>query len=242
MVWQAGVALTGVSELILPSPVSVLKAGVRIREPLVAATVRTSLAAIMGLLVSSICGILAAFVFSISVTVRRSLYPYAVLLQTVPIIAIAPIVILTFGRGFFSIAIIASIISLFPVITNTTTGLLQTDQNLAEFFRLHRATWLQTLLKLRLPSALPYMITGIRIASGTAIVGAVVGEFFVGSGQPGLGSVIRAKTESLELPELYATVATTTALGTLVFMSISAAGEYVLDRWFGMSLEAQHSK
>jgi NitT/TauT family transport system permease protein len=175
-------------------------------------------------------------VFSQSALFRRALYPYAVLLQTVPIIAVAPIVIVSLGRGFLSISLIACIISMFPVITNTTTGLLQVDRNLLDLFSLNQATRMQVLFRLRLPSAMPYLISGIRIASGSAVVGAIVGEFFVGSGQPGLGALIQRKTASLALPELYATVASSTLLGTIVFGSITLAGDTLLRRRFGMSL------
>lgn len=234
--WQLLVTGCRISPVILPGPLSIVHAAVRGRAELLHAALLTSLAAGTGLLASTLLGSLIAIVFAQSVLIRRACYPYAVLLQTVPIIAVAPIVIVSLGRGFVSISLISCMISLFPVITNTTTGLLQIDPNLLDLFRLHRAGWWQVLLKLRLPSALPYLLTGIRIASGSAIVGAIVGEFFVGSGQPGLGALIQRKTASLALPELYATVVASTLLGTLVFAAVSLAGERVLQRWFGMSL------
>lgn len=241
VIWQLTVDLAHIPELLLPGPLAVVRAAIRILPELLAATLRTTTAAMTGLLASCVLGILTAFLFSVSPLMRRALYPYAVLLQTVPIIAIAPIVIVSFGRGFVSIALISCVISLFPIITNATTGLLQTDRDLTALFRLHHATWLQTLLKLRLPASLPYLLTGIRIAGGAAIVGAIVGEFFVGSGQPGLGALIQRKTASLALPELYAAVAASTLLGTAVFSSISATGDWILRRWFGMSLDGVQS-
>jgi NitT/TauT family transport system permease protein len=125
---------------------------------------------------------------------------------------------------------------LFPIIANTTTGLLQIDPALFDLFRLNGATRLQTLVKLRIPSSLPYLISGIRIASGSAIVGAIVGEFFVGSGQAGLGAMIQNQSTSLRMSDLYATMITSTALGTLAFAGVTQAGEWILRRWFGMSL------
>ena len=138
-----------------------------LRVELAAATARTALAAISGLAISTALGTFTAFAFAQSSLVRRAFYPYAILFQTVPVIAIAPLIILAFGRGFHSVTLVASVISVFPVVTNTTTGLLQIDNQLHELFRLHGASWWQTLWKLRLPSALPWMITGIRIASGS---------------------------------------------------------------------------
>jgi NitT/TauT family transport system permease protein len=257
--WQSVVILGRIHPILLPSPIlcrlspehwpqglveqtrefptsSVASAAWKIRDDLLAATVRTSLAAISGLSLSIVAGTLLAFLFSQSAMIRRALYPYAVLLQTIPIIAIAPIVIVSFGRGFLSIALVSSLISLFPIITNTTTGLLQIDPNLLDLFRLNGATRWQTLIKLRVPSSLPFLLAGIRIACGSAIVGAIVGEFFVGSGQPGLGAMIQRKSASLDLSELYATVLTSTALGTLAFAGVTVSGEFILRRWFGMTL------
>lgn len=236
LVWQFFVSTSGISSVILPGPYSIGEAAVRDREILLAATLRTSLAALCGLASATVIGTLTAFAFSQSIIVRRALFPYALLLQTVPIIAIAPIIVVSLGRGFLSISLIACIISVFPIITNTTTGLLQIDANLRDLFRLHQATWWQVLLKLRLPSSLPYLVTGIRIAGGSAIVGAIVGEFFVGSGQPGLGALIQRKTASLAVADLYAAVIAATLLGTAVFAAISLLGEWFLRRWFGMSL------
>lgn len=234
--WEFFVWYQRIPEVILPSPRRIAAAGVRIRTELLRGTLLTAGAAGTGLLFSTLLGSLTAFLFALSPIVRRAFYPYAVLLQTVPIIAIAPIIIVSLGRGFTSISLIACIISLFPIITNTTTGLTLIDQNLLDLFRLHRASWWQVLIKLRLPCSLPYLFTGIRIASGTAIVGAIVGEFFVGSGQPGLGALIQRKTVSMALDELYAAVIASTLLGTAVFALISLAAEGVLRRYFGMGL------
>ena len=234
--WQGAVWWWRISPVLLPGPGAVLSACWKIRAGLLESALRTALAALTGLSISILLGTLTAFAFSQSALVRRAFYPYAVLLQTVPIIAIAPIVIVSLGRGFSSVAVVSAILSLFPIITSTTTGLLQVDGTLLDLFRLYRASRWQTLLKLRVPAALPYLISGIRIASGSSIVGAIVGEFFVGDGTPGLGSMIQRKSASLVLSELYATVGAATVLGTLVFGLITVLGETVLRRRFGMSL------
>lgn len=256
--WQGSVVFWKISPLLLPSPIlSQIKSdawpqwmidGTRelpktsvawslwnMRSDLSSASARTALAALSGLAISTVAGTLLSFLFSQSTIVRLALFPYAVLLQTVPIIAIAPIIIIGFGRGFFSIALVAAIISVFPIITNTTTGLLQIDQNLRDLFRLYEATRLQTLLKLRIPSSLPFLFAGVRIACGSAIVGAIVGEFFVGSGQPGLGAMIQKKSATLDTADLYAAVLTSAFLGTAVFSAVSAMSNSLLRRWFGHS-------
>jgi NitT/TauT family transport system permease protein len=236
VIWQATVWFFQISPVLFPGPLLVLQAGWKIRWQLAEAALRTAAAAAAGLAVGTAAGTLTAFAFSQSGAIRRAFYPYAVLLQTVPIIAIAPVVIVTLGRGFISVALVAAILSLFPIITNTTTGLLQVSTDLQDLFRLNQATRWQTLTRLRVPAALPYLLSGIRISSGSAIVGAIVGEFFVGSGTPGLGALIQRKSASLVLSELYAVVLISTLLGTLSFGGISAIGELVLRRWFGMSL------
>jgi NitT/TauT family transport system permease protein len=234
--WQLIVMFSGLPSLVLPAPAAVGAAAWEMRGALLESAWRTTLAAATGLAASVVIGCLIAFAFSQSALIRRAFYPYAVLLQTVPVVAVAPIVIVSLGRGFSSIALVAHILSLFPIITSTTTGLLQVDPGLRELFRLNSATRWQTLVKLRLPSSLPYLISGIRIAGGAAIVGAIVGEFFVGDGSPGLGQLIQRKSVAYRLPELYAAVLTSALLGTTVFGTTTVVGDRILRRWFGMSL------
>ncbi|MFY9255140.1 MAG: ABC transporter permease [Fuerstiella sp.] len=240
--WQAVVWLTGVSPIVMPAPTSVMMALKKEAPKLLNAAMRTSTAAILGLFASTILGVICAFGFSQSRLIRTTFYPFAILLQTVPIIAVAPIVVISFGRGFLSVALISMIISIFPVITSTTTGLLQVEASLLELFRLNKATWWQELWKLRLPSSLPYMISGIRIAGGAAIVGAIVGEFFVGSGQPGLGAMIQKKSQGMNMDELYATVFVATLLGVVFFSVVTLIGERTLKTHFATSLSGSPGK
>jgi NitT/TauT family transport system permease protein len=235
--WYAAVKVFSIPRYVVPLPIDIWNALAAMRTELMYSTGRTAVAAIGGLAVSSLLGTTTAFVFAQSVIIRRAFYPYAILLQTVPVIAIAPLIILTFGRGFQSVTLVAVVISVFPVITSTTTGLLQIDRQLMDLFRLHRATWWQKFWKLRFPSALPWIISGIRIASGVAVVGAIVGEFFVGTSQPGLGALIQRKTASLNLPELYATVIASVVLGVVTFALITVVGDFILRRWFGRRLD-----
>ncbi len=237
--WHSAISVFDIPGYIMPRPMDVFDALRLMRAELAAATARTAVAALSGLAVSTIIGTVTAFAFAQSSLSRRAFYPYAILFQTIPIIAIAPLIILTFGRGFHSVTLVAIVISIFPIVTNTTTGLLQIDNQLHELFRLHGASWWQTLWKLRLPSALPWMISGVRIASGVAVVGAIVGEFFVGSSQPGLGAWIQRKTASVDLPALYATIVASTLLGIVVFAALTWAGDAVLRRWFGTRLDGR---
>jgi NitT/TauT family transport system permease protein len=238
-IWQFGVWVTGVPSIVIPSPLAVGAAVVREWPQLTEACGHTALAAMTGLAGSVALGVLIAFAFSQSRLIRSAFYPYAILLQTVPIIAIAPIVVLAVDRGFYGVALISMIISIFPIITSTTTGLLQIDPTLLELFQLHSASRWQTLWKLRLPNSLPYLISGIRIAGGAAIVGAIVGEFFVGSSLKGLGVLIERKKSGMDTDELYATVLMSTVLGVALFTIVTIVGEWVLRRFFAMSLSGQ---
>jgi len=222
-VWEAATEPTGIwgFEIALPT------------ESLLSGTWLTAKAALTGLALSILIGTLVAFAFSQSRFVRSGFYPYAIFLQTVPIVAIAPLVIVWFGRGFQSVVVVAFLISLFPIITNTTTGLLSVNNDLRDLFRLHNASWWQSLLKLQFPISIPYLLAGIKIAAGGAVIGAIVGEFFVGSTSHGLGYLIRNKSEQLRTDELFAAVIASTLLGVAVFAAITLFGDWVLKRWFG---------
>lgn len=235
--WDLCVRATGVPAIVIPPPIDVARALAREWPRLLEACGQTARSALLGLSGSIVAGVLSAFAFSQSRLIRHAFYPYAILLQTVPIIAIAPIVVIAVNRGSFGVALISMIISVFPIMTSTTTGLLQVDPSLLELFRLHSATRWQTLWKLRLPNALPYLISGIRIAGGAAIVGAIVGEFFVGSSLKGLGVLIERKKSGIDTDELYATVLVSTLLGVTVFATSTLVGEWVLRRFFGKSLD-----
>jgi NitT/TauT family transport system permease protein len=153
-------------------------------------TLNTANASLAGFGMSVIIGSLAAIALSSAAWVQRAFYPYAVFFQTVPIIAIAPLLVIWFGWDRTVVAS-AFIVSIFPVIANTLTGLLSTDPALRDLFHLYDAKRLPTLLKLRLPFALPHIMTGLRIAAGLAVIGAIVGEFITGSGIGGAIMVSR---------------------------------------------------
>lgn len=238
LLWEGLIRFFDIPKVVLPSPLAISKALFSMKSELLSGLARTLSASLSGLAASTIIGLITAGLFSQSRLIRLTLYPYAILLQTIPIVAIAPIVLVSLGRGFFSISLIACLISLFPIITNTTTGLMQVDRELLDLFKLCRATRWQIFTRLQIPTSMPYLISGIRIASGASIVGAIVGEFFVGSSQPGLGAIIQQK-DTFTLPDLYAAVFVSALLGSSMFAVVSLVGELVLRRWFGMSLTQQ---
>jgi NitT/TauT family transport system permease protein len=192
----------------------------------------TLIAAASGFGISLVLGSIIAMLFAQSTWIRRAGFPYAILLQTVPIVAIAPPVIAICGPDLSSVIIIAVIISLFPIITNATAGLLAVDPKLEELFRVLRASRWQRLVKLQIPTAVPYLLTGAKISSGLAMVGAIVGEFFAGYGNDayGLGYLIQANSDSLRTDKLFAAVLASTALGIGIFAVVNLAA-LALRRW-----------
>ncbi len=168
LVWQAVVRIWAVPAFLLPSPTDVVAAARENSAKLAWATGMTAAGAASGFVVSLILGVLIALVFSQSAIIRRSFFPYAILLQTVPIVAIAPLIVLWSGTGFRSVVLVALIVSVFPIITNATAGLTAIDPDLVDLFRLHNASRWQTLFKLRLPSAVPSTVTGAKTSSGLA--------------------------------------------------------------------------
>jgi NitT/TauT family transport system permease protein len=233
-VWQLVVMIGDFERYLLPGPVAVGQAAVRKWAELGGALALTAAAALLGFFASLVFGTLIAFAFASSRLVRASCYPYAIFFQTVPIVAIAPLIVVCVGYGFRSVALIAFIISLFPIITNATTGLTAVDRDLLDLFRLHNASYWQTLVKLRLPNAVPFLVTGARISCGLAVVGAIVGEFFAGFGSSrrGLGYLINESIERFSTDQLFAVVIASSALGTTIFAIVNWVGTTILARWY----------
>lgn len=233
MAWDRLVVLLGVGRYLLPRPIHVWEAATEHAGTLARAAALTGGAAVCGLATSIMLGTLVAFAFSQSSLLRRSMYPYAIFLQTVPIVGIAPLVISWFGTGFVSIVVVSAVVSLFPVVTNVTTGLLAVDRTLAELFAVYNATRLQILLKLRLPGAVPYLVAGAKTSCGLSVIGAIVGEMFAGYGAatPGLGALIAQTHGRLETPYLFAAILASTLLGVVFFSVASSVGRTILSRW-----------
>jgi NitT/TauT family transport system permease protein len=231
--WEGAVPALRVPAWLLPAPHQVMQAAVGHAPALLAATAWTAAAAAGGFLLSMSLGLLIALLFSQSETLRRGCYPYAIFLQTVPIVAIAPLIVIWFGTGMGSIVLVSFIISLFPVITNGTAGLLRVDPALLDLFRLYRATRLQVLLRLRLPHAVPFLVAAARISSGLSVIGAIVGEFFAGygAGRQGLGYLITLTSGQLKTEYLFACVLASAGLGLVIFWSVGVAGNTVLRKW-----------
>ncbi len=233
VLWQFSVQIFELPQLILPTPLAVAKAGLKEFKTLAVALLTTGAAALAALAACGIFGLLISLLFSQSAVLRRSFFPYVIFLQTVPIVAIAPLLILWSGVNFQTIVLVATIIGLFPVISNTTNGLLVVPKVQRELFRINRASRWQELWKLRLPSAIPAWALGLRISSGLVVIGAIVGEFFVGSsGQyDGLGSLIFLWQGRQYTAGLIAAVVATTILGLAFFGLTKLISNFLLNRW-----------
>jgi NitT/TauT family transport system permease protein len=191
------------------------------------ATLNTGVAAVTGYLASAAVGNLLAIALSTAPWIQRAFYPYAVFFQTVPIIAIAPLLVIWFGWDRTVVAS-AFIVSIFPVIANTLTGLLSTDPALRDLFKLYDAKPVPTLLKLRLPFALPHILTGFRIASGLAVIGAIVGEFITGGG---IGGAILVSRQQNRVDKVFAGLLLASLLGIVLFIAINVISGLALRHW-----------
>jgi NitT/TauT family transport system permease protein len=234
LLWQMVIWIFRVQPFMLPSPLAVAKAFVRRFPAVVSASEITAGESAAGLLASIVVGVLVALLFAQWRWVRRMLYPYTIVLQTVPIVAVAPLILMWIGGGTAAVAFIAFIISLAPVIANTTQGLISVDENLVHLFVMHNASRSQQLFKLRLPNSVPYLFVGIRIASGIAVIGAITGELYAGSssvGGGGLGYSILYASSQLETDYLFALVIAAIALGFAFFFIVTFLEWYFLHRW-----------
>lgn len=232
--WQAILWVFHIAPYMLPPPLAVAKAMLAKRSLLLNALTITAGEASGGLVASTIVGTAVALFFAQSRWLRRMLYPYSLLLQTVPIIAIAPLILMWVGAGAPAVALIAFIISLAPIIANATQGLISVEENLVHLFLMHNASSAQILFKLRLPHAIPSLFVGVRIASGLAVIGAITGELYAGSsrvGEGGLGYSILYASSQLQTDYLFALVAAATVLGFVFVFVVMFLEWYFLHRW-----------
>jgi NitT/TauT family transport system permease protein len=232
--WQALIWLNHLPPYILPGPLAVLEVIGHRYPSLLRSLWITSEEAAGGLVASIAAGIAVAMIFAQGRWLRQTLYPYTILLQTVPIVAIAPLIINWAGAGVFAVTVVTFIICLAPIIANTTQGLISVDENLIHLFVMHKATPAQILFKLRLPNAMPNLFTGIRISAGISVIGGITGELFAGStrvGEGGLGYAIIYASNQMETSYLFALVLAATVLGFSFFFIVMFLEWLALHNW-----------
>ena len=238
--WQALVVGFDVQPFLVPSPLRVAQTMVTDAALLFGALVNTLKITLFAFFCATLLGVLIAFAFVQSRTIETALFPYAVLLQVTPIVAIAPLIIIWVKNPTASLVICATLVALFPIIANTTLGLRSVNPGLMSYFKLNRATRMQTLVRLRIPSALPYFFGGLRISSGLALIGAVVAEFVAGTGGTGTGlayQILQAGYQ-LNIPRMFAALVLITVTGVGLFALMSVLSTWALGGWH--ESEASH--
>jgi NitT/TauT family transport system permease protein len=219
---------------LMPPPQEVVRVGffdARNLAEILSGLWSTTQVALVGLIVAIAIGTFIAVAMIQARWIEWSIYPWAVVLQTIPILAIVPLIGFWFQFGFSSRVLVCVLISLFPIVTNTLFGLKSSDQAHHDLFTLQRATRLQRLLKLQLPGALPAIVSGWRIAAGLAVVGAIVGDFFFRQGEPGIGRLIDDYRARLQSEQLFAAVGLSSLLGLLVFWGFGLLGQLLVGSW-----------
>jgi NitT/TauT family transport system permease protein len=222
------------NRFLLPTPGEVLGALRDNQDTLAHATLNTAEGALLGFALSAVVSFALALGLSLSSLVRVSLYPYLMILQMMPVIVFAPILVLWVGPGLKSVTIITFLICFFPLVVNTTQGLVSTDHNLVDLFKMYRAAKWQEIFLLRVPAALPYFFTGLRIAAVLAPIGALVGDYTAGSSAGnggGLGFQAIIYSSQAEYPALFATAAVTCVLGFIFVAAVLALNWFALHQW-----------
>jgi NitT/TauT family transport system permease protein len=226
--------LTEDTRFLVPPPDAVLRVG--FLDPLNRAELLDGLllsarVAMLGLALAAVIGISLAIVMSQARWLERSVFPYLVLLQATPILAVVPLYGFWFGYGFNTRVLVCFLIALFPIVANTLFGLRSVDQDHHDLFTLHGANRRTRLWKLQLPSALPSIFTGLRISAGLAVIGAIVGDFFFRQGEVGMGVLIDYYRSRLQSEQLFAAVILSALFGLAVFLLFGALARKVVGGW-----------
>ena len=240
--WEALVRLEQLPPYVLPGPIRVAEALWQDGPSLLGSLLVTLRITLAALAAAVILGGALAILFAQSRLLELSLFPYAVILQVTPIVAIAPLIIIWLkDQVFLSLLVCAWIVAFFPVVANTTLGLNSADRNLVDLFRLYGASRWQTLRHLRMPSALPYFLTGVRISGGLALIGAVVAEFVAGTGgtDTGLASRILEAGYRLQMPRLFAALLLLAATGIGIFAVLSWLARRLIGHWHESALPGE---
>ncbi|TDV35809.1 NitT/TauT family transport system permease protein [Paraburkholderia caballeronis] len=236
--WQGACMLYRVPAYLVPSPSAIVAQFAQDAPLLFGSLLVTLKITLLAFVCATVLGVAIALLFVQSPLIEASLFPYAVLLQVTPVVAIAPLIIIWVKDTTAALVVCATLVALFPVISNTALGLRSVNPGLVNLFRIHRATRWQTLVRLRIPCALPYFFGGLRISSGLALIGAVVAEFVAGTGGSGAGlayQILQAGFQ-LNIPRLFAALALITVTGVLLFAATVWLSRVALRGWHDSEL------
>jgi NitT/TauT family transport system permease protein len=232
--WEVLIAVYAVPQFLLPAPSAILSALIADFPSLMESLWTTLRITVLAFFLALLSGVALAVLFSQSRIVEAMLYPYAVVLQVTPIVAIAPLIIIWVGyeRIDLALLILAWIVAFFPILSNTTLGLRSADHNLIDLFRLHGASGWQILFRLKLPSALPYVLSGAKTSGGLALIGTVVAEYGAGSGTAtGLAWRILEAGNRLQIPRMFAALVLLAGLGIAIFFALGLIEHLALRKW-----------
>ncbi len=230
--WQAAVWALGVPPYVLPGPIAIARAycsDYAVLNPALLSTLTVTFAALAA---ATTIGVALAVAMAASALLRAAIQPWAVILQVTPVVAIAPLIIIWVNQPFIALVVCATIVAFFPILSNTAAGLAATPQDLVDLFRLNGATRWQTLLLLRLPSAMPHFLAGLRISGTLALVGAVVAEFVAGSGgfASGLAYRIIEASYRLQIPRMFAALVLLAISGIVIYAALGMLASALLRR------------
>jgi NitT/TauT family transport system permease protein len=240
--WQMWVRESGVSPLVVAAPSDIWTVFTENFSVLMHAMMFTMRITLFAFVTATVSGVALAILFSQSRIVEYALYPYAVVLQVTPVVALAPLLLIWIGYDHVStvLVVIAWIIAFFTILSNTTVGLRSADHNLVDLFKLYGASRWQVLWRLQLPGALPYLLAGMKISGGLALIGAVTAELVAGSGNDtGLGWIITLAGRNLETAKVFAALALLSVLGIAIFFALSALEWALLHRWHESAVKKQ---
>lgn len=239
--WDLIVRINHIPHYILPGPMRVAAAMVNDWSTLWPALLVTLRITFMALAVAVIGGVGLALLFAQSKWIEISFFPYAVVLQVTPIIAIAPLILIYVDNTHIALLICAWIVAFFPILSNTTLGLNSADHNLLDLFKLYGASRWQVLRYLRIPSALPYFLGGLRIAGGLSLIGAVVAEFTAGTAGRGSGLAYRILETGyrLNIPLMFAALALITLTGVVIFVLFTVLSHVLLHKWHESAIKRE---
>jgi len=232
LIWELIVSLKSIPPYVLPAP-SLVFATLVSDWPILSESLAVTLVTTLeGFVLALIGGVGLALLFNLSRIVEYSLYPYAVVLQVTPVVAIAPLLLIYLPQQG-AVLVCAWIVAFFPVLANTTLGLNSVDHNLVDLFRLYGASRTQVLWRLKLPSALPYILGGLKIAGGLSLIGAVVAEIAAGAAGAGSGLAYRISESGyrLNIPRMFAALVLLSVVGILIYFALSFLSHLLLRRW-----------
>jgi NitT/TauT family transport system permease protein len=232
LIWELVVRLKGLPPYVLPAP-SLVFATLASDWPVLSESLAVTLVTTLeGFVLALIGGVGLALLFNLSRLVEYSLYPYAIVLQVTPVVAIAPLLLIYLPQQA-AVLVCAWIVAFFPVLANTTLGLNSVDRNLVDLFRLYGASRTQVLWRLKLPSALPYILGGLKIAGGLSLIGAVVAEIAAGAAGAGSGLAYRIAESGyrLNIPRMFAALVLLSVVGILIYFALSFVSHLMLRRW-----------